>query len=171
MRLGELLYQAHAVARQTANDALRDQGLQVRDLGILKLLEGSDIWTQQQIGERLLIDKSAMVRIVDALERSGLVTRRRRDDDRRAYAVTITDAGRAQMESASSRAAAAMEQLLRGFSDADRDTLAELLERLIGQPSRPSTCTALPRSTLSTTAGGRSKDSNSDSHRPARMKG
>jgi DNA-binding MarR family transcriptional regulator len=131
VRLGGLLYQAHAVARHAADEALRDLGLELRDLGVLELLRDGESWTQRRLGERLGIDKSAMVRIVDLLERAGLVARRRRGDDRRAYAITITDAGRARMVGAYSRAGEAMDALLVGFSDAERHSLGELLERLV----------------------------------------
>lgn len=131
VRLGGLLFQAHSVARRAANEVLRDLGLELRDLGVLELLAGAQDWTQQQLGERLGIDKSAMVRIVDALERAGLVSRRRRGDDRRAYSVTVTGAGREAMAAAYSRVAAAMDELLVGFSDAERETLGELLERIV----------------------------------------
>ncbi|MGH7911696.1 MAG: MarR family winged helix-turn-helix transcriptional regulator, partial [Candidatus Dormibacteraceae bacterium] len=104
LQLGGLLFRAHLVARQAANDAMRDQDVELRDLGVLDLLVGGASETQHQIGARLGIDKSAMVRIVDGLERKGLVARRRRTDDRRAYAISITEAGRSRMGEAWTRA-------------------------------------------------------------------
>jgi DNA-binding MarR family transcriptional regulator len=44
--------------------------------------------SQQAIGERLRIDRTTMVALIDDLERGGYVKRERNPHDRRAYVIT-----------------------------------------------------------------------------------
>ncbi len=53
---------------------------------------------QKTIGEKLLISKSNVVAIIDALEQRGFVVRRRDLEDRRIINVSITQAGRKFIE-------------------------------------------------------------------------
>lgn len=48
----------------------------------------------QALSEELRIDRSVMVSVCDDLERAEFVRRERNPEDRRPYAVTITDLGR-----------------------------------------------------------------------------
>lgn len=50
--------------------------------------------SQQALGQRMGVDRSTIVTLVDDLEAAGLVERRRNPADRRAYALQATAAGR-----------------------------------------------------------------------------
>jgi DNA-binding MarR family transcriptional regulator len=51
--------------------------------------------SQQQLGERLRLEKSTVSRLAADLERRGLVVRERDPDNRRLYRLRLTDEGRA----------------------------------------------------------------------------
>jgi MarR family transcriptional regulator, lower aerobic nicotinate degradation pathway regulator len=72
-----------------------------------------------------------MVRTVDALEARGLVVRRPSPTDRRAYAVEITDEGRAVFREASKVAREVGEGLLACLDEPDRAVFHALLERFV----------------------------------------
>jgi DNA-binding MarR family transcriptional regulator len=61
---------------------------------VLLALAADDGQSQRRLSERLGIYRSAMVAVIDNLERSGLAKRRPHPDDRRAFAVTLTPKAR-----------------------------------------------------------------------------
>jgi DNA-binding MarR family transcriptional regulator len=84
---------AHQIERRFA-DALRPHRIAPREYGVLASIARQGPQSQQKIGERLGIDRTTMVNIIDALEDRGLVTRIRDRVDRRRYAITLSAAGK-----------------------------------------------------------------------------
>lgn len=80
-------------------------------------------------------DKSAMVRTVDDLERLGLAERHPDPADRRAYAVEITDRGRAVRAAAAARAESA-QHMFATITPDECDTLVKLSQKLVGATMR-----------------------------------
>jgi DNA-binding MarR family transcriptional regulator len=83
---------AHQIERRFA-DALRSHKLAPREYGVLASIARQGPQSQQQIGERLGIDRTTMVNIIDDLEDAALVTRVRDRVDRRRYAITLSPDG------------------------------------------------------------------------------
>jgi DNA-binding MarR family transcriptional regulator len=140
-RLGAVLGWAAENAQEVADRALEPLGLSVKHFGVMTFLRhqtepdperGS--LSQQAIGERLRIDRTTMVALIDDLERARYVKRERNPDDRRAYVITLTTAGRR----AQARAEEAVDTHALTFfgrlSEDERQELHRLLERLIGRP-------------------------------------
>jgi DNA-binding MarR family transcriptional regulator len=71
-----------------------------------------------------------MVKLIDGLERRGLVERRRNPDDRRSYALYATTAGREALVDMAPIMDRAEQELAERLSDAERDRLRELLSAL-----------------------------------------
>jgi DNA-binding MarR family transcriptional regulator len=98
-RLGAVLSWAAENAQEVANRALEPLGLTVKHFGVVTFLryeteldrQGGPL-SQQAIGERLRIDRTTMVALIDSLERAGYVKRERNPGDRRAYVITLTAA-------------------------------------------------------------------------------
>jgi DNA-binding MarR family transcriptional regulator len=72
-----------------------------------------------------------MVAVVDELERGGLVERRRNADDRRAYSLEATAAGRQVLRRGNEAAKRAEDEFLAPIPAVDRRRLKQLLHRLI----------------------------------------
>jgi MarR family transcriptional regulator, lower aerobic nicotinate degradation pathway regulator len=137
-RLGAVLAWAAENAQEVANRAVEPLGLTVKHFGVMTFLrhetepggEGGSL-SQQAIGERLRIDRTTMVSLIDDLERAGYVKRERNPDDRRAYVIKLTTAGR----KAQARAEEAVDAHAMGFfgrlTEPERQELHRLLERLI----------------------------------------
>jgi DNA-binding MarR family transcriptional regulator len=130
-RLGYLLGRAHLAHRSIAAPALAALGLGVKEFGALALLVAEGPLSQQRLGERQGIDRTTMVAVVDELERKGLVERRRDRDDRRAYRVQATPAGRRLLKRAEAAAERAEQRFLAPIPAAERHRLKELLRRLL----------------------------------------
>jgi DNA-binding MarR family transcriptional regulator len=131
--IGGLLFQAHQLARAAANEAMRPYGIELRHLGVLSYIADNGPRSQRQLGSALGLDKSAMVRIVDELERQGLATRGRSPHDRRSYEILVTAEGLQRMQVASERASAAMDGMLATLTPDERCQLTDLLARFVGR--------------------------------------
>jgi DNA-binding MarR family transcriptional regulator len=78
-----------------------------------------------------LVTSGAITQRLDRLEEKGLITRERSDVDGRAVVVTLTDAGRAALDSALPDHLETERALLAGLSDREREQLATLLRRFL----------------------------------------
>lgn len=132
---GWLLYTAGRGVVRELEEELRHDAVGWRDYEVLGVLEASGALSQQAIGRRLAIDRSTMVHIIDGLERRGLVARGRDLTDRRAYAIELTDAGRALLAEVLHPATAAVCQRLIGtLTSEDRAHLDRILTKLRDRP-------------------------------------
>jgi DNA-binding MarR family transcriptional regulator len=75
-------------------------------------------------------DMGALTRVVDILENAGLVKRERSVQDRRAVEITLTAAGRREVESTKCMVMDMTNQLLESFSYDEVHTLITMLQRL-----------------------------------------
>lgn len=83
------------------------------------------------LASQVLMSPSGISRLVDELERRGLVERERREDDARSYDVVLTPTGRTQLKKANrTHLAQVREHLLDRLSDGQLDQLAEIWSAL-----------------------------------------
>jgi DNA-binding MarR family transcriptional regulator len=129
--LGPLLGRAHEAHRRITSEALAPLGLSPKGFGALVILSREAPLSQQRLAERQGVDRTTMVAVVDELERAGAVERRRDGRDRRAYALHITAAGRAALESARGAVAEAEDRVLAPLAPADRERLKAALRTLL----------------------------------------
>jgi DNA-binding MarR family transcriptional regulator len=83
-----------------------------------------------QLSEHLGHDMGALTRVVDELERRGLVRRERSTSDRRAVEIVITPAGRRTALKSKRVLVELLNRLVEPFSPAETDKIIELLQRL-----------------------------------------
>ena len=112
------------------NRALGESGGSVPVWLILNSLKGERWRTQQDLARAVGIEGPTLTRHVDALERDGLVTRRRDTGDRRAVRVELTAAGEALHAELLRAVIAFNRRLRRGLAEDDVARLRELLARL-----------------------------------------
>ena len=86
--------------------------------------------TQSELAERLGIQGPTLVRLLDALERQGLVSRRALIGDRRAKLVFLEDEGRAVLTQIDQLAARLRDEVFSDFSDRDLLAASRMMERL-----------------------------------------
>jgi DNA-binding MarR family transcriptional regulator len=91
------------------------------------------------IARTVLLTASGVTRLLDGLERSGLVEKARCETDARVTYAVLTSAGRAAFEAALTTHLADVEELFNAhFDERERATLGELLGRL---PLADAACT------------------------------
>src|SRR5207248_1737728 len=97
-RLGYLLKHAYHRYQASQGPALEPLELDGRLLAVLTLLDAEGPALQQRLSERLQVDRTTMVALVDALEDRGFVTRQRDPADRRGQRVGATTKGATALE-------------------------------------------------------------------------
>jgi DNA-binding MarR family transcriptional regulator len=129
-RPGFLVSQLGFHGARRFNAKLEPLGIRAPHFGLLVRLGAFDGQTQQQLADSMAVHRNAMVGLIDELERLGLVERRRHPTDRRAYALHLTEAGRAALAKAQRAADQHDDELLEPLDESDRRRLIDLLARL-----------------------------------------
>ncbi|MEU6195313.1 MarR family transcriptional regulator [Streptomyces sp. NPDC047061] len=131
--IGYLLRRVYA--QFSATDDGRDSD--PRDFLVLDALTGRDWESQLDLAERLGINRTIMVGVIDRLEARGEVRRTRNPDNRRQYVLSLTDRGR-EAVGASRRAVAERDARLTAvLTDEETARLDGLLGRLLPESAQP----------------------------------
>jgi DNA-binding MarR family transcriptional regulator len=89
-----------------------------------------------ELADSVLLSRSGLTRLVDRLERNGLLTREQCEDDARGWFAAITDRGRAVFDEARvTHLAGVRERFLSRFSRDELRMLGELWERVQPGPA------------------------------------
>lgn len=100
------------------------------------LLETPEGRTQIDLSRELLMHRSNVTGLVDRLEKRGLVLRRDQPQDRRAYRVVLTAAGRRTVAQIRPRYYEAADLLWGGFPPADLPPMVDALSRISANADR-----------------------------------
>ena len=129
---GFLVAKAHQRLLTRYTEECRNQGVEVPHAGILHLLEEFGPMSQQQLGRKLRIDRTTMVKLVDALEQQHLARRKNHPEDRRAYLIEITPSGRKSLAAVGKIADRMEAALLNSFTEPERKLIRRALLTLAG---------------------------------------
>jgi DNA-binding MarR family transcriptional regulator len=111
----------------------RDHGLPLTSYEVLIYLAGAPEGRLRmgELAKVLLLSRSGLTRLIDRLEREGMVVRERSEDDARGFFAVITDRGRRKLKAARP---AHLDGVRRHFLDrltaGDLDALAHAWERV-----------------------------------------
>jgi len=119
---------AHAAARFA--ERLAPLRLSPPHAGILRALIKSAGLSQQELASMLKIHSSRLVGLLDELETRGFVKRQENADDRRTYALHLTDEGQAILGEIGRIAKEHQDALLASLGKEERERLADLLQRI-----------------------------------------
>jgi DNA-binding MarR family transcriptional regulator len=127
---GFLLRRAFVVSVGCARACVGER-TQLREIGILMALAQRGALSQRELSDLLHVNRSLVVKLVDALEAKGWVTRKRNQVDRRSYALELTGAGRAALQDADRQLEEAERRLTALLSDGERSALRRALLELV----------------------------------------
>jgi DNA-binding MarR family transcriptional regulator len=128
---GQLFFRLWRASHTRTAEALKSLDLTPALFAVLNVLGAREGAIQQELSSDMGIDPSTMVSLIDALETSGLATRRRHPKDRRAWEVAITPQGRQTLERARGMARQVEDDVLGGLSATERGRLVALLHRAL----------------------------------------
>lgn len=111
----------------------RDFGLPLAWYDVLLELDGVEPLRMTDLGERVVLSRTRVSRLVTEMTAAGLVARESNPDDGRSAFVTITDAGRERLHAAAPGYLAGIERCFADKLDPDElHTLAATLGRILG---------------------------------------
>ncbi|MER5523089.1 MarR family transcriptional regulator [Streptomyces sp. NPDC002677] len=108
-----------------------------RDFLVLDALTGHDWESQLDLAERLGINRTIMVGVIDRLEGRDEVRRTRNPDNRRQYVLSLTDRGREAVEARRRAVAERDARLTAVLTPEETARLDELLARLLPESAQP----------------------------------
>jgi DNA-binding MarR family transcriptional regulator len=122
----------HHAAREFAA-ALAPLDLSPPHAGILRALSHKAGISQQDLARMLGMHASRLVAILDELEGRGLVAREAKTEDRRIYALRLTDKGRDMLVEIGRIARRHDQRMCESLSEAEREQLSAWLQRIADQ--------------------------------------
>lgn len=127
-----LLMRAGDWLMQGVNEILRERDLTGTQYNILRILRGAGAvgLTCAEVGGRMLERDPDVTRLLDRLEKRGLVTRERSAEDRRVVIVRITPDGSALLKALDEPVLAQHQRSMRHLTRAQVQHLHALLEAL-----------------------------------------
>jgi DNA-binding MarR family transcriptional regulator len=128
--VGYHLRRAFAAFAADFSAAMEGTGMRQVLVGILSVVAGSPGINQGAVGRVLGIKRANMVSLINELVDAGLIARDVDPADRRAFSLSITEAGRAMLSDCLARIQAHEARMLAEFSEAEKATLLDLLGRI-----------------------------------------
>ena len=149
-----LLGRLHNEAKREMSAGLATVSLTMHDYAVLACVAEFPSLSQQQVCDRIGLDRADMVTIIDRLEEAGSLERERDITDRRRYSLRITSAGGAQLRRADRIMASITDEFLSALTPEEIETLRTLALRVLGgtaaTPHTAAIADGAPRSTSST---------------------
>ena len=140
------LLRAHASTTRLLSAELQaDHGLTINDYEALLLLsrEQGQRMRRVDLSRRILLTPSGVTRLLDGLERAGLVERAECLSDRRVTYAQLTDAGRKELAAASSAHLASIRNLFEeNLSEGELEALAAALGKMPAVTADDESCAA-----------------------------
>jgi DNA-binding MarR family transcriptional regulator len=132
-RLIYLLSMAQQTMKDYTNTSLAKAGVELTmtQAGILFLLKQRDMRTMSELGEVFDIDNSAVTRLVDRLEKIGIVERHPAPGDRRVFRIHVTPKGLESLEKAKKVIMGVNEELRKGFTPEEVELYKKVLKSIL----------------------------------------
>ena len=131
------LLRGHAAVTRELSAELQDEhGLTLNDYEALLRLSKAEQNAMRRVdlASELLLTPSGVTRLLDGLEKAGLVEKGACETDARVTYAVLTPAGKQRLREASRSHLAQIRRFMKGrFSGEELETLAELLGRLSGE--------------------------------------
>lgn len=124
-----LLYRAFHAQRSYLGRHLAEIGLGAGQPKLLTYLVNHGPCSQKALADYFEIDPAAVCRMLDAMERNGLIVRTAAKHDRRSGLIELTDAGRQAQSAWQVRCDALQQQMLRGFTEEEASLFSQFLNR------------------------------------------
>lgn len=113
------------------SDLFRQFGLTEAQFNVLFSLKYKEkVWTQSDLGKRLVVTRASVTSVLDKLESKGLVARQAVEGNRRIYHIDLTPAGRALIDEVEPRYRRDVYEVMADLDEAACRTLTENLERI-----------------------------------------
>ena len=123
------------VVRESIRFALDGDGLTFRGYTVLLCLNGAEALSQREVADRIGLDRSDLVAVLDRLEGQGLVRRTIDPADRRRHLVAITESGKKVQQRGRRVVEAATTRALGHLTSAQQHDLHALAATALSTPA------------------------------------
>ncbi len=130
--VGYLLSRARLKLAKSLDVALAEWDITHAQGGIVLMLASGKYSTAADLAREMYIDSASMTRMVDRLEKRGLISRVRKSGDRRVIDLVLTPDGQKLGRRLPSVYAAVVNSNFAGFSPDEMATLKSLLRKSLG---------------------------------------
>lgn len=129
--LGFHLRRAQVAAfKHFAQSVTAQEGITPGLYGMLQVIANNSGLSQSRLAEVMEVDRSSIVKVVNALEDKGLIRRDSSPNDRRSYHLRMTAEGKLALRRIEEAVAKQDREFSAGLSDDARNLLITLLKRL-----------------------------------------
>jgi DNA-binding MarR family transcriptional regulator len=129
--LGFYVAKARNVLVSSMTEAAKPLGITAQQVGVILFLSVQRESTPVELSRVMSHDGGALTRLLDRLERKGLVSRTRSEQDRRIVNLSLTDQGREVAVLLPELSAGVLGKLMHGISPSEHARLIDLLGRII----------------------------------------
>lgn len=116
-------------SRQALDIALEPENLSSRSVLVLACVDEGNSASQQEVAERVCVDRSDLVKLLDRMEVDGLLVRKRDPIDRRRQVPALTTQGRRALRRARAIVDDVHAQVLSNLSADEQQLLGNLLRK------------------------------------------
>jgi MarR family transcriptional regulator for hemolysin len=141
---GHLISLASRGFTRLSEARLKPLGFGVGHLPVLVALRDGRASTQRDLARFARIEQPPMAQMLARMERDGLIRRAPDPADGRSSRITLTPAAEARLPDAIDALLRGNQEVLRGFTDQEAVTLADLLTRLIANLDRVASAETQP---------------------------
>lgn len=97
---------------------------------LIDLLWNQGEMSQQQLADQLQKDKNSVTKLVDAIEKKGLVVRRQNAQDRRSNTIVLTEKAEILKPGAKEKGISVLDQMLQGIDEKELRAFLSTLRKL-----------------------------------------
>jgi len=131
MGVGRLLARVKIAMHEALDESLAPFDITAAQYVILVNLASGEVNSASELCKGVSYDPGAMTRMLDRLEKKGLVRRARSPEDRRKVILELTAAGKALYPKLTEVHVNVLNRFMQRFTKAEADTLGKLLERML----------------------------------------
>lgn len=133
--VGYLLGRAKSMLSHSIEQEVSGLDITHAQASCLMMLARGAASTVTDLGRELNTDVGSVTRLLNRMEKRGLIVRQRRDDDRRVVDLSLTEEGHALVSRLPEAFSNVLRQHFRNFSAEEIDILRRMLQRVIADNS------------------------------------
>lgn len=111
-------------------------GLTPEQFLVIDILWNQGPMSQQQVADTIMKDKNSVTKLVDALERKGMVSRIKDPGDRRAYKLVLSEKAESLKNNAKEIGISMLDRMLDGIAEDELKAFLQTLEKMTGNMSK-----------------------------------
>ncbi|ATO48037.1 MULTISPECIES: MarR family winged helix-turn-helix transcriptional regulator [Brevibacillus] len=128
--IGFMLGQTYRKIVYLLSSRLKEFDITTEQFSLLYQLDKQDGINQKELAHRTSKDQPTTTRILDALYKKGLIHKKTSENDRRAFLLFLTDAGKEMVKQTLPIEQQTIQEALHNISDADLAFMKQLLQQM-----------------------------------------